>query len=300
MRFSRTRTRNRFAQAADVGILFALLSSVSAVAAPPKRVIPLMPSLAEIAVAILGDDAAIAGITEYTDFPASLAKKPSVGPYAKPNVETILALKPDLVLAGEDESPKDVLRRLRALGIRVVSVGTESLSKTRASFATIGRVLERPKEAAATLSKFDSAIAAVAERAASRRKANRRETRVLLQVGDDPLIVAGGTSFLHEGLEILGVKNVYGDVKSSFPRIAVEDALRRNPDAILLVALSDDLRTFERAQAKWNGYSSLRAVKEGKVKILRSDALVRPGPRFPEGLIALENALFPSTEKGTR
>jgi iron complex transport system substrate-binding protein len=293
MRFSNRRPSSYAAT------IFAAILFCGAAQAAPRRVIPLMPSLAEIAVVLLGSDEAIVGVTEYTDYPASLAKKPSVGPYAKPNIETILALKPDLVLAGEDASPKDVLRRLRSLGIPVLSVGTDSLAKTRASYTVLGKALGRSKEATTALERFDTELATIRERAKLRTAGTKKEMKVLLQVGDDPLIVAGGGSFLHEGLEILGVKNTYGDLRAAFPRVAVEDALRRNPDAILLVALSDDLRTFERARTKWKGHASLRAVKDGKITILRSDALVRPGPRFPEGLRALESALFPPAEATT-
>jgi iron complex transport system substrate-binding protein len=275
-------------------VVHAALSACPAFAgSAPKRVVVLLPSLAETAVAILGDDSAIVGVSEYTDFPKSLAKKTSIGSYSKPNVETIVSLKPDLVLASEDGSPPEILRRLRGLRIRVVSVGTESLAKTRASFSVLGEALGKTKEATVALGKFDAEIAKIRARAESRKKESR-PSRILVQVGDDPLIVAGRGSFLHEGLEILGLENAYAASKLAFPRIAVEDVLRKNPDVILLVALSDDLRTFERARARWMAYPTLAATKGEKIYILRSDSLVRPGPRFPAGLQELEAVIFPS------
>src|SRR5690606_4617078 len=103
----------------------------------PQRIIPLLPSLAETVVEILGEETRIVGVSEYSDFPASLSKKPSIGPYSKPNLETIISLKPDLVLASSDGSPQEIVSRLKKIGIPVLSVGTESIEEVRTSYRTL-------------------------------------------------------------------------------------------------------------------------------------------------------------------
>lgn len=256
----------------------------------PTRILPLMPSLAEL-VDVLGLPVdSVVGVTEYTDFPRSLKAKPSVGPYSKPNLESIVALRPDLVLASRDGTPKEIVARLRKLGFSVVTVATETLAGVRESFPIVGEALRRVEPAKVALAELDARLAALRARANGRPKKS-----IMLQVGEDPTVVAAGNTFLHEGLEILGLNNIYPDPKKTYPRVSVEDVLQQRPDFIVLVGMGADRNKFERAQTKWKSYPQLRA-KDGKsatrISLLWSDALLRPGPRFPQGLVELESAVF--------
>jgi iron complex transport system substrate-binding protein len=254
---------------------------------PPRRIVPLQPSLAELADRIGASLDEIVGVSAYTDFPPLLKKKPSVGPYAKPNLEAIVALKPELVFAGRDGTPRETVERLRKLGIPVVTVATETVAGLREAYGIVGKSLGKSGAAERALAEFDAEIKALRERAKS-----RPTLRVLLQVGEDPLVVAGGKTFLNEGLEILGAKNVYPDPAQTYPRVSVEDVLVKDPDAIVLIGMGDDLASFDRAIARWRSFPKLAATKWNRVVLLRSDSLVRPGPRFPAGLVQLERTLF--------
>jgi iron complex transport system substrate-binding protein len=274
-----------------------ILGTVGASAAEPtkSRVVTLIPSLGEIAAEILGGEERIAGVVEYTDFPATLSKKPTVGTYAKPNLEKIISLKPDLVLASRDGTPPALIVRLERLKIPVLTVGTDSIEKLRESCLMIGEAVGTD-EGAKLAARIDREIEAVKARAERRKKNSRAHPKVLLQVGDEPLVVVGGTGFLDEALAILGVTNAYADSKQPFPRVSVEDALKRDPEVILLIALGNDLKPFERAKKRWESYPKLAATRGGRIRILRSDSLVRPGPRFAQGLRELEAALFEGLE----
>ena len=282
------------AEAADPGyrVVDATGAEVS-FAHPPKRIVPLQPSLAELADRIGATLDEIVGVTAYTDFPPLLKTKPSVGPFAKPNLEAIVALKPDLVLAGRDGTPKETVSRLRKLGIPVVTVATETIAGLRESYRIIGSALGRRAAADRALAEFDGEIEGLRARAKA-----RPSLRVLLQVGEDPLVVAAGKTFLNEGLEILGEKNVYPDPNQTYPRVSVEDVLKKDPDAILLIGMRDDVVPFERAEKRWKSYPKLTAVKWNRVILIRSDSLVRPGPRFPAGLVQLERALYAPNRGG--
>ncbi len=258
--------------------------------ASPTRILPLMPSLAELIDALEVPPSSVVGVTEYTDFPVAYRDKPSIGPYAKPNLERIAALKPDLVLASRDGTPKEIVARLRKLGFPVVTVATESLSGLRESFPIVGSALGKEGVAKRRLAQFDEKLDALRIRAKG-----RAPRTIMLQVGEDPAVVAAGKTFLHEGLVILGLRNIYGDAKKTYPRVAIEDVLRRRPDLIILVGMGADREKFERARNRWGVYPQLRP-KEGrpgtKIALLWSDALVRPGPRFPDGLSELEKTIF--------
>lgn len=266
------------------------LGDETLLSAAPVRVLPLMPSLAELVDALEWPAPSVVGVTEYTDFPTVYRDKPSVGPYSKPNIERIVALKPDLVLASRDGTPKEIVTRLRKLGFPVVTVATESLAGLRESFPIVGLALGREAVSKRKLSELDAKLDSL------RARAKGRESKsVMLQVGEDPAVVAAGKTFLHEGLEILGLRNIYGDAKKTYPRVSTEDVLRRKPDLIILVGMGADREKFERARVRWSAYPQLRP-KDGrsgtKVSLLWSDALVRPGPRFPDGLRELEATAF--------
>ncbi|MBS1963592.1 MAG: ABC transporter substrate-binding protein [Bdellovibrionales bacterium] len=257
----------------------------------PKRIVPLQPSLAELAVRVGAPIEAIVGVSAYTDFPLELKKKPSIGSYAKPNLEAILALKPELVLAGRDGTPKEIVARLGKLGIPVVTVATETLAGLREAYRVVGAALRRSTEATAALAEFDGELAALRKRAETRTKAGN-SAKVLLQVGEDPLVVAAGKTYLNEGLGVIGATNVYADPEQTYPRVSIEDVLKKDPDAIVLVGMGDDVAQFSRAEKRWKSYPKLAAARAGRIVLLRSDSLVRPGPRFPGGLVELERAVY--------
>lgn len=265
----------------------------------PRRIVPLQPSLAELAVRVGAPVDAIVGVSAYSDFPLSLKGKPSVGSFAKPNLEAIVALKPELVLAGRDGTPKEIVARLERLGIPVVTVATETLAGLREAYPIVGAALRKSTEAAAALAEFDAALAEIRKRAESRAKKGP-PAKVLLQVGEDPLVVAAGKTFLNEGLAVIGAKNVYPDPERTYPRVSIEDVLAKNPDAIVLIGMGNDVASFARAEKRWKSHPKLAATREGRVVVLRSDSLVRPGPRFPGGLAELERAIYGSapTEAG--
>ena len=115
---------------------------------------------------------------------------------------------------------------------------------------------------------------------------------VLIQLDDQPLVVAGGTSFLSEALGIVGAENVYGDAKIAYPRPSTEDVLRRNPDFVLVLAFGSDLKPFNRMAYRWGQYPDLAAKKSGRIKVVFADTLLRPSLRLLEGLAVLERTLY--------
>jgi len=250
-------------------------------------VVPLDPSLAEITVRIGYPIENIVGVSAYANFPVELKRKPSVGPFSRPNLETIVALRPDLVLANRSGTPEVLVERLKKLGIRVVTVGTENLLGLREAYTLLGAALDRPTEARAALAEFDSEI----EKLRARAKA-RAPRKVLLQVGEDPLVAAAGGTFLGEGLVLIGGTNLYSDTGQTYPRVSVEDILRKDPDTIVLLGMGEDGNAFSRAEKRWRAYPSLAATRFLRVFTLRSDSLLRPGPRFPSGLAELERLVY--------
>lgn len=255
----------------------------------PARIVTLAPSLGELAADLVGENLErIVGVTDFTDFPPALKKVRSVGNYAKFNLESVVSLKPDLVLATHDGNSKDQVAHLRELGVPVLVVGTETFSEIEASMKLVAEAIGVPAEGERMVSQFKLGLSRIRERA--RTRAGARPS-VLMQIGGDPLIVVGRKTFLNEALEAVGARNVYGDNDQRYPRPSVEDAVSRNPDHVLVMALGEDMRSFQTMAASWAQFSSMKAVREKKVRILKADALLRPTLRLLEGLSLLEREI---------
>lgn len=261
----------------------------------PVRIVTLAPSLGELAADLSGEHLErIVGVSEFTDYPPALARVSSVGPYQRFNLEKVVALKPDLVLATTDGNSKDQVTHLQELGIRVLVINTSTLSEVESSMRLVGRAMGVPEDGEKMAARFAAGLRNFRSRAEHR---EAPKARVMLQLGEDPLIVAGKGSFLNEALELLGAQNIYGQGSGQehYPRPAIEDVIHRDPDTILVLALGHDRAGTETSAAMashWNRFATLSAVKAHRCQVLQADALLRPSLRLLEGLSLLEKAVY--------
>jgi iron complex transport system substrate-binding protein len=254
----------------------------------PRRIVTLAPSLGELAADVADEGLErIVGVSEYTDYPSALTKVRSVGPYAKINLEAVVALKPDLVLATTDGNARDQVAHLRELGVPVVVVATGTLRQIYASIRLVGQAMGEPARGDRLARRLEEGVEKIRARGA--RHVPHRP--VMLQIGEDPLVVAGGPSFLNEALSVVGARNVYADSRAHYPRPAVEDVLKRNPEVILVVALGKDPAPFRRMAAAWKRFPRLAAVQFDQVRVLPGDTILRPTLRMLDGLTRMERAI---------
>lgn len=262
------------------------------VSVDPKRVVVLAPSLAELAAEVLGEDwRAIKGVSDFTDHPDALKPLPRVGSYVRVNIEKIAALNPDLILATTEGNAREQIEQLRLLGFPVFTISTHTLQQVKESFELVGRALGRSAKGQQLKRNFEKDLKSLAQRAESRGGSGCSRKKILVQVGVDPLVVAGAGSFLTEGLDLMGFQNVYSDLKQAFPRPALEDVIHRNPDVILLLPLGSHLERYRRAKKEWEKYKVMSAVRSGRVLLIEGSTLMRPTPRFIGGLHSVEKRL---------
>jgi len=266
-----------------------------ALSTPPSRIITLAPSLSELAADLLDDDIGkIIGVSEHTDYPPVLKNVPSVGSYVRFNLEKIVHLKPDLVIATKDGNPKDRVLHLREMGIPVLVVSTKNISEIFQSIKMISRALAVADRGDALIRRLKRGIDKIKKRNLD--KINKSKKKVLLQIGDAPLVVVGNESFLHDALEIVGAENIYKDLDSRYPRPSLEDVFSRNPEVVIVLSMSDVKDSITKMALKWISYKTIAAVKNKRVHILRADSLLRPSMRLLEGLSLLEKTIY-STEE---
>jgi iron complex transport system substrate-binding protein len=235
----------------------------------PQRIVSLLPSLTET-VCALGQCQRLVGVDRYSNFPESVKKLPQVGGGMDPNIEGIVALRPDLVLAALSSRSA---ARLVSLGIPVFTLEPKSHADVQRAIRTLGQLLQ-VADAPSLWQRIEADMNAAAASVAPA----VRGQRVYFEVNRGPYGASEG-SFIGETLTRLGFANILPASLGPFPRINPELVVRENPDLIMLgEANMQDL-------AQRPGWRAIRAVRENRLCLFdgaAADILVRPGPRMAE------------------
>ena len=236
----------------------------------PQRIVSLLPSLTET-VCELGQCRRLVGVDRYSNYPESVRALPQVGGGLDPNIEAIVALRPDVVLMATSSR---VGERLQSLGIKVVALEPKSHADVKRVLERIGQLLEVP-DAQRVWRVIDASMAAAAQSL----PASVKNTRVYFEVNRAPY-AAGETSFIGETLTRLGAQNIVPASLGPFPKLNPEYVVRANPD---LIMVGDQNYAGLQGRPGWSG---IRAIRERRVcvfSVAQSDVVVRPGPRMAEG-----------------
>lgn len=239
---------------------------------PPQRIVSLLPSLTE-SVCAMEQCQRLIGVDRYSNYPASVKALPQLGGGLDPNIEAIVALKPDVVLVS---SASRASARLEGLGLKVVALETKNHADVKRVLQKLGVLLSVPDaQGADRLWRIiDSSVSAASQSLSAQAK----NTRVYFEVSRGPY-AAGESSFIGETLKRLGVKNVVPAALGPFPKLNPEFVVRANPDLIMIGNRS------MQAMAPYPGWSSIKAVRDKRICVFGvadSDVVVRPGPRMAE------------------
>ena len=253
------------------------------VPAAVKRIVSLAPNLTEIVFA-LGEGDHLAGDTDFCDYPAEATRKPHVGGTVNPNLEQVVALMPDMVLATKAINRRETVDGLARIGVPVYVTDPHSVDGMISSIEHIGRVLHADTTAAPLaedlrerLSNLDRRITGTAPR------------RVLFVVWTDPLITIGRGTFIADALRRAGARSVV-DATAEWPRINFEEILRLQPEFVVFASVhaGDTQHDIDALRAR-PGWRELDALRRGNVVIV-SDAINRPAPRMVDAVEQLARA----------
>ena len=251
----------------------------------PQRIVSLLPSLTETVCALDACERLV-GVDRYSNWPASVRLLPVVGGGLDPNIEAIVALRPDVVLMATSSRSS---ARLEALGITVVALEPKTHADVQRVLDIVGQVLG-VQDAQRVWRLIDAGVQAAAQSV----PAAARGTRVYFEASSGPF-AAGQASFIGETLTRLGVRNIIGAALGPFPKINPEFVVRADPDLIMVSA-----RSAEGLAAR-PGWAQMRALRTGKLcrfDAAQSDVLIRPGPRMAEAARLMATCL--SNTAGTR
>jgi iron complex transport system substrate-binding protein len=253
--------------------------------APPRRIISLVPGVTETLFAIGAQDLLV-GVTDFCDFPTEARLKPRVGGMLAPSLETMVAMKPDLVIATTEGNREETVVQLERLKIPVYLVNPVSLRKVLDIPSHLGTVTGHEAQAARLTASIRVRIKAVTERVASRPR-----PRVLYVLWPEPLIVPGRGALVSDLIALAGGESVTADASEAYPRYSLEAAVARGPQVIVLASHGAGQGAMSREI--WDRFTSLPAVKSGRLYTVDGNLLHRYGPRVVDGLELLARLFHP-------
>lgn len=237
---------------------------------PAKRIISLAPSLTELVYAA-GAGSRLIGVVEYSDYPASADSLPVVGRFDGLDIERILELKPDLIVAWQSGNPKSSITQLKNLNLKVYVAEPKNLSSIASHIEKLSVLTGTESRAQIAIQEFNSIYGEL-----KRRYNNKSKVKIFYQLWDRPIITVGGNELINDIIELCGGENIFGDLPQLAPKIDQESVLIRNPKVIVASGSNT-----ERPQwlDEWKLWPQLTAVAEENLYFIIPELLQRHTPR---------------------
>lgn len=258
------------------------------IAKEPAKIVSLSPANTEILFALgVGDK--VVGRTDYCNYPEEAAKVETIGDYNNPNVEKIISLAPDVVLAG-DLISDDIRSQIEATGAKVLTYTPMSVDAVESTIINTGKIVNANDKAKEITDSMTKKYDEIKEKAAA---ANPQKS-VFIDIGD--YYSAGDNSLLGNMLKDINAKNIASDAGTDWPQLSVEQIIAKNPDVyVSFFTKPEDIK-------KVPGFDQVSAVKNDAIVYYEmlspdSDLIQRPGPRIVDGLELLATAVYPDQFK---
>lgn len=255
---------------------------------PVERIVALAPHIVEnVFTAGAGDK--LVGVVTYSDFPEAATKLPIVGGYAKTNLEKILELKPDLVIAWESGNSDASVARIQELGLTVYVDQPDKLKDVAKSIRDIGLLAGTSVVADMAASKYSEKIDNILSM-----KLGQKPVSTFYQVWNSPIRTINGKHIISNAIALCGGVNIYANESAIAPIINIESILERNPEVILASGMSDSKPEW---LEEWKDWPALQAVTLDNLYFVDPDHIQRHTVRILEGIETICAQLQEAREK---
>ncbi|HEX8989288.1 MAG TPA: cobalamin-binding protein [Rhodocyclaceae bacterium] len=242
--------------------------------ASARRIVSLAPHITELLFAA-GAGARIIGTVDYSDYPPAAKRIARVGGYSQLDLETVAALKPDLVIAWESGNPPAAVAKLRALGVPVFVNQPDRILDVARSIEQFGRLAGTSMVAEPAAAEFRARYQALADR-----YANRPKLRVFYEIWKDPLMTINGKQIISDAIRLCGGENVFADLPALAPKVSVEAVLAANPDVIVASGMGEARPEW---LDDWKRWPQLAAAASGNLYFVPPELIQRHTPRVLDG-----------------
>ena len=257
---------------------------------PPKRIVSLAPNVTEILFG-LGLDEEIVGVSIHCNFPEKAKTKVQVGSYISLDFEKIVSLKPDLIIATGAGNTRDMVERLEKLGFPTYVIFPKNFKDVLRSIGHISQVVDREEEGMRIIQAMKRRRQRVVEVTQGLPK-----PKIFLQIGEAPIVTVGKNSFGDDLIRLAGGENIAGKEKEMYPRLGMEEILKRSPEVIIISSMNPK-GDYQKILQGWSRWKTIPAVKNRRIYLIDSDLVDRPSPRLIEGLEEIAKMLHPERFK---
>jgi len=242
---------------------------------PPERIVTLAPHLAEIAFAA-GAGGKLAGVSSFSRHPAEAERLPVVASHGRIDIERLIALRPDLVLAWRSGNSPLQIDRLERVGIRVFVTEVRTLADIPRIVRAVGALAGSVDVAEARAREFESEVEELRAH-----HARVRRLAVFLEIWHRPMLTVNGVHLISDVLRHCGGRNVFAAARALTPLVSREQMLDARPEVIVTSGFGSE------APQAWEGLESVPAVRNRRIYAIDPDWLHAQGPHVLEGVRAL-------------
>lgn len=243
-------------------------------AQPARRIVSLSPHTTENLFAA-GAGAYIVGVVSYSDFPAAAAKIRRVGDANNLDLEAIVALRPDLIVAWDSGNSKGQIEKLQQLGLVVYASEPRRINDVPVDIEALGRLAGTEPAARQAAATFRATYAQL-----RKQYAERRSVSVFFEIWNRPLMTINGSHLISDVISLCGGKNVFAEVSALAAEINTEAVMVADPQVIIVSSAGERRAPW---LDEWRRMSQLQAVKKGRLFAVRPDLITRPTPRILDG-----------------
>ncbi|HCM06297.1 MAG TPA: cobalamin-binding protein [Oceanospirillales bacterium] len=230
-----------------------------------------MPHATELLFEV-GAGESIVGAVQYSDYPEAAKSIPRVGGYSALNIEAIVALKPDLLIAWPEGNRNRELDRLKALGLPILVSDPREFKDIANALFVYGKITDNNTQAAAAIDKFNKKLTYLRTTYSHQEKVS-----VFYQVWNAPLMTQNGNTFISHAIEVCGGVNIFSDLAMTNPQVSIESVLVQNPQIIVASGMGQARPEW---LDDWRQYTRLQAVENSQLYHIAPELFQRPSSRF--------------------
>jgi len=263
------------------------------ISSEPQSIISLAPSNTEILFALgLGDR--VMAVSRYCNYPLEVQNKIKIGGFSTVNIEKVVSLKPDLVLAtgGVQEA---VVEELERLGLTVIALNAKSIEEVFENIRLVGKAAGQLEAARELTTKLEQRTKAVTDKAKDLPDSQR--PRVFYEIQYEPLMTAGPGTFIDDLIHLAGGVNIASDAAAKYPVYNLETLIERNPEVIIISFWHGSIAASVEGVKSRKRWQNVEAVKNNRVYGINADIVSRPGPRIVDGIEELASYIHPELFK---
>jgi iron complex transport system substrate-binding protein len=259
---------------------------------PPQRIISLSPGVTEILFAIGAGDQVV-GVTDFCNYPEKAKSLPKIGGLLNPSYETIITLKPDLII--HQPNKHKIKNFVEKLGINNLPISMLSFAEIFNSIKEIGIATHREKAANDLIQSMQETIDFHRKRLAG---VSQKSVLLVLGISNDSmreLYGVGPKTFLGEMLALAGGNNILAETQAQYPKVSKEFIIHESPEIIIEIGRKDILteESSRKRRQGWQKFSTIRAVKDKNIHIIGADYILIPGPRLVNIIELFVKAIHP-------